>query len=347
MDKPIISLWGFGPSYRKRIKLNILEAINSGYDNIMDYVILTDYPEDFIELAEQTGKIKAIIDINEARKDYPWSEKLEHIPSAPTDEKEYAKQYVDNLNNNKYFSYSLHRFSFPTLAKLGYNKIVFMDSDVKIKYEKIINGTISEEDFWAEFDTPVNTMKGVVAEKVYINNENNTFKWSRAMGMGQSLYSLQLSSIIINKLNEKYNTIKFPLITELNTTEGPFRYYHLESSKKVQELFNIWNECMNMILSNNFLNQCQLCGGYMLCDYMPVGIANLYCDISVLNFPNIIYNIHIHYEDRYFLPISSAPGLGTLFIPSDTQEGFMKNNEELKKVLEERNAWPHQEPNYQ
>jgi hypothetical protein len=81
---------------------------------------------------------------------------------------------------------------------------------------------------------------------------------------------------------------------------------------------------------------------------MPVGIANLYCGINVLNFPNVIFNIHIHYEDRYFLPISSgAPGLGTPFVASNTQEEFMENNKELKKVLEERNAWPHQEPNYQ
>jgi len=347
MDKPIISLWGFGPSYRKRIKLNILEAINSGYDGIMDYVILTDYPEDFTEFAEQTGKIKAIIDIKEARKDYPWSEELECIPSTIIDEKEYAKQYLNNLHQDKLFSYSLHRFSFPTISKLGYNKIVFMDGDVKIKYEKIVDGTISEEDFWAEFNTPVNTMKGIVAEKVHIERITSNFKWARAMGSDQSAYSLQLSSIIINELNKKYGTNKFPLVTELNITEGPFRYYHLESPEKVQEVFDIWNECINMIWSNNFFKNCQRCGGYMLCDYMPVGIANLYCGVNVLNFPNVIFNIHIHYEDRYFLPIAGAPGLGTPFVASNTQEEFMENNKELKKVLEERNAWPHQEPNYQ
>ncbi len=96
-----------------------------GYDNIMNYVVLTDYPEDFTEFAEQTGKIKAIIDINKAREPYPWSPELEHIPSASTDEKEYGKQYVKNMSQGKMFSYSLHRFSFPTIAELGYNKIVF------------------------------------------------------------------------------------------------------------------------------------------------------------------------------------------------------------------------------
>ena len=85
MDKPVISLWGLGPSYRRRVKLNILDAMSMGYDNMMDYVVLTDYPEDFTEFAEQTGKIKAIIDINKAREPYPWSQELEHIPSASTD----------------------------------------------------------------------------------------------------------------------------------------------------------------------------------------------------------------------------------------------------------------------
>ena len=108
MNKPVISLWGLGPSYRRRVKLNILDAMSMGYDNMMDYVVLTDCPEDFTEFAEQTGKIKAIIDINKAREPYPWSPELEHIPSAVNDEKEYGKQYVDNMRKGKMFSYTFY-----------------------------------------------------------------------------------------------------------------------------------------------------------------------------------------------------------------------------------------------
>ena len=113
----------------------------------MDYVILTDYPEDFTEFAEQTGKIKAIVDIHEARQEYEWSKELEVIPSITTDPKQYGEEYKSALSSGRLFSYSLHRFSFPTIAKLGYNKIVFMDGDVKIRYDKIVSGELTEEQF--------------------------------------------------------------------------------------------------------------------------------------------------------------------------------------------------------
>ena len=342
MNKPIISLWGFGPSFRNRIKSNITEAINSGYNNIMDYVILTDYPEDFKEFAKETGVIKAIINIHDARKGHKWSKQLEYIPNTATDAKKYGDEYVDNLNENKYFSYSLHRFSFPTIAKLGYNKIVFMDADVKIRYDKIVNGELTEEQFWEEFNTPVNSMKGCVAETGYVDRETFQFKWMRAMGPEQSLISLQLCSIVYNKLCEKYNSNKFPLITQLPITEGPFRYYHLESPEKVKDLFDKWNESIKIILSNHFFQNCQQCGGYMLCDYMPVAIANLYCDVQVLNFPNTVYNRQIHFEDRYFLP-PRIPGGGN-FKTGENQEDFIENNKDLKNLMSQHKTWPHTEP---
>jgi hypothetical protein len=343
MDKPVISLWGLGPSYRRRVKLNILDAMSMGYDNMMDYVVLTDCPEDFTEFAEQTGKIKAIIDINKAREPYPWSPELEHIPSAVNDEKEYGKQYVDNMRKGKMFSYSLHRFSFPTIAELGYNKIVFMDGDVKIRYDKIVNGELTEEQFWEEFNTPVNSMKGCVAETVYIEKETLQFHKAQAMGWDQSMLALQACSIMYYELCKKHNANKYYLVQRLPITEGPFRYYNLESPDKVKEVFDIWNDCMELALSNMHLRTCQHCGGYMLCDYMPIATANLYCGVEVLNFPNTIYNRQIHFEDRYFIP-PGVPGFGGNFATGDSLDDFMEKNKELKQMMDEHKAWPHTEP---
>jgi hypothetical protein len=350
MEKPVISLWGFGPSYRKRVKLNILEAINSGYDNTMDYIVLTDYPEDFIEFAEQTGKIKAIVDINEVRKEYDWSKEVEFIPPSAIDEIAYGREYNEALANRKLFSYSLHRFSFPTFAKLGYNKIVFMDGDVKIRYDKIVNGELTEEQFWAEFDTPANSMKGCVYEKIQTeadpdNSRKLLFKWSNALGTSQSLGALSVSSIVLNELYNQKFICKTPIVTELEITEGPFRYYHFESSEKVQEYFETWNESIKICFTQPFLMQYQQCGGYMTCDYIPIGVTNIFHNMQVLNFPNTVYARQIHYTDRYFLPMpGGAPGLGTPFIPGKTEEDFLKKNKKLKKIMEQRNAWPHTEP---
>jgi hypothetical protein len=343
MNKPIISLWGLGPSYRRRVKLNILDAMSMGYDNMMDYVILTDYPEDFIEFAKQTGKIKAIIDINKAKLPYPRSSELEYIPASSTDEKKYGQQYVENLSQGKMFSYSLHRFSFPTIAELGYSKIVFMDGDVKIHYDKIINGELTEEQFWEEFDTPVNSMKGCVAETVCIDKETLQFHRAQAMGLDQSMLALQACSVMYYELCRKHNTDKYYLVQQLPITEGPFRYYHLESPDKVKEVFDIWNDCIELTLSNTHLRTCQHCGGYMLCDYMPVAITNLYCGVQVLNFPNTVYNRQIHFEDRYFIP-PRVPGFGGNFNIGENLDDFMEKNKELKQMMDHYKAWPHTEP---
>ena len=352
MNKPIVSIWGFGPSYRNRVKLNILDAISMGYDNMMDYVILTDYPEDFYEFAEQTGKIKAIINIHEARKDYEWSKELEFIPPSATDPKAYGDEYKAALSNRKFFSYSVHRFSFPTIAELGYNKVVFMDGDVKLRYDKIINGEMTEEEFWNEFDTPLDSMKGCVYEFVGIKHDvfdqhggTFGFKWSMAMGTGQSFGALQACSLVLNELYKKYQIFKDPVITKLELTEGPFRYYNFSSPEKLKHYFETWNECIKMFYSDPILQNYQQCGGYMLCDYMPVATVNKFHEMQVMNFPNNVYVRQIHYTDRYFLPLTGgAPGLGTHFTPGDSEEDFLEKNKELKIIMDERNAWPHTEP---
>lgn len=352
MNKPIVSLWGLGPSYRKRVKLNILEAMSHGYENMMDYVVLTDYPEDFVEFAEQTGKIKAIIDINEARKDYEWSKELEFIPPSATDEVAYGREYNEALSQRKFFSYSVHRFSFPTIAKLGYTKIVFMDGDVKLRYDKIMSGELTEEQFWAEFDTPTNSMKGCVYERVGFDmnqfipeRKAYEFNWSMAIGISQSFGVLQACSLVYRELLKETNDPRNPVIEEIALTEGPFRYYHFESPEKVQNYFETWNKCIYKFYSDPILANYQQCGGYMICDYMPVATANVFEKMEVLNFPNTVYARQIHFTDRYFLPLTGgAPGLGTHFAPGESEEDFLEKNKELKEIMESRNAWPHTEP---
>ena len=48
----------------------------------------------FVIEDEQTGKIKAIVDIHEARQEYEWSKELEAIPSITTDPKQYGESMM-------------------------------------------------------------------------------------------------------------------------------------------------------------------------------------------------------------------------------------------------------------
>jgi len=355
MSKPIISLWGFGPSYRRRVKLNIMEAVKSGYHNLMDYVILTDYPDDFKELGLLTGKIAAVVNVHEIREQYPWSKEFEFIPPSYNDEVKYAEEYRAAMSMGLDFNYSLHRFSFPKIAELGYNKIVFMDADVKIKYDLIgktpsppeIPYTLTEEEFWAEFNTPPNTMKGCVKETIkFINNEDGTVRLVTAMAMGnyQSKVGLQLASVLVREAYKKYGPGEehAPILESLDITEGPFRYYHFDSTDKVKKYFDVWNDNIRLTNQNRIYRNCNLCGGYMLCDYIPVAAANVYHSMAVENFPNKVYQRQIWYEDRYFIPPNAA-GFNASFKDALSQEEFFEANKELIDKMKTHKAWPHVE----
>ena len=344
--KPVISLWGFGPTYRKRIKLNIMEAIKSGYADLMDYVILTDYPDDFKELGILTGKIVGVVNIHEIREQYPWSKELEFIPSSYNDEAKYAEEYRTAMSQGLDFNYSLHRFSFPKIAELGYNKIVFMDADVKIKYDQI-GKNFTEQEFWAEFDTRPNTMKGCVKETVqFIHQEDGSVKFQTSMAMGsyQSKIGLQLASVLVREAYKKYGPGELfaPILDTMDITEGPFRYYHFDTTDKVKKYFNVWNDNIKIATENRLYRNCNLCGGYMLCDYIPVAAANIYHSMTVEHFPNKVYQRQIWYEDRYFIPPAAA-GFNTRFTEASTQEEFLEKNKELVDKLKLHKAWPHVE----
>jgi hypothetical protein len=334
-NKPIVVTWGLGSSYRDRIKQNFVQSISSGYDNTMDYIILTDVPSDFDELRNNTNKIIDVVNIHEARKDFQWSIDTEHIP---TDQEDYGKQYRDNLYKRKFFTYSLNRFSLPRISELGYTKFIMHDPDSNLKYNKIVSGEISEEEFWDQFNTPTNSMKGCHKEELKI--EANTFYHTAAMGHASSA-GLQLSSIILDRLNYKYNTPNInPIVTNLPITEGPFRYYHFESPEKVKQYFDVWNECCKIAYGNNIFIGCSECGGYMLCDYIPVGAANKYLDIKVLDFSKRYYDINIYFTDRFFMPKAINLPDGRGLIPANTIEDFYRINEKNIEILKSTNQWP-------
>lgn len=347
MIKPVISTWGCGPTFRRRVRSTILEAVNSGYDNIMKYVVLTDYPPDFDDLVA-AGHVIAVLDINKERDFYApgWSREFEYIPPSATDEVAYANEYKQGLSEWRFFNYSLHRFSLPYFAKNGHTKFVFMDADVKIKYDQI-GKNFTEEEFWTEFDTPVNHLKGVFPETVsFAPQEDGTIRLNVSMGAGScaSSHALQVATVLLYEAHRKASaTISAPVVSRLVITEGPFKYYHFESGEKLQAYFDTWNDNIRICLSSFEFRNTQMCGGYMLCDYIPIAAANLYHNIQVLPFPNRIYQRQIYYQDRTFIPPMAA-GLSKNFIATDTEAEFHEVNKELIEELKTRKGWPHVEP---
>jgi hypothetical protein len=143
---------------------------------------------------------------------------------------------------------------------------------------------------------------------------------------------------------ENHSIDKYPIVQNLEITEGPFRYYHFSTPQKVKEYFDAWDEINYIFLSNRYFRSCNLCGGYMLCDYLIYGVTNLFTNTQTLNFPNKIYNRRIFYEDRYFLPPAAA-GMSLNFNNGETMEDFYEKNKDLVEKIESIKAWPHIEHN--
>jgi hypothetical protein len=333
-NKPIIATWGTGPTYRNRIKHNIQKAIDTGYDNIMDYIILTDYPEDFYQFQDKTKKIIDIINIHEVRPKYSdWTLNHEFIPKS-LDEENYAKEWRELRENHNWFTYSLNRFSLPRISELGYSKFVMCDCDVDIKYDRIVNKDCTEEEFWDQYNTPINSMKGCDYETHDLQNidvhrlqnfdSHNLF--SRVV-LGNILrYALG------QKFPNKYKNINL-FKTKVIQTEGPFRYYNLADSNMVREYFNIWDEAMKINIQDNYLRELIYGSAYMLIDNIPVAITNEFMNIKVLNFDKEWHTVNLYYQDRHFFPRGCVGSDGLSLQPALTTEEFYKINEQHIKYL--------------
>lgn len=341
MKDIIVSTWGIGVSYRKRVIHNIEKAINTGYDKVLPYIILTDKPEEFDGLRKKyPDKIIDVVDIKVMREKYsPWSKEFEYISKEDTEEG-YGNDYREsNYHKGKYFSYGLHRFVLPRICELGYNKFLFCDSDTDIRYDKIVNKEISEEDFWKEFDTPVNTMKGCDFE---------------IMSLSHGVWNQQ--TVIFGNILRYVLSIKFPqfnhpnlgiLKTTHTQTEGPFRFYHLKNSKMIKDYFDLWNEATHITMNSPQLKQHINPGMYMYIDNVLVTAANEMLEIKSMGFArsesvNKIHKVNIYKEDRYFFPTGithTVEGEHLSLQPADTIEEFNKINKKLIDFLKSRNDW--------
>lgn len=344
MKKPVICTWALGPSYRNRLNQNVNDAINSGYSDICEYIILTDKPSDFDEIRLKTSKIIDVINIHEVRKDYPWSIKVEPVPEDPDN---YGKIWRENYDKGLYMHYSTHRFSFPRISELGYTKFFFCDPDVWLRYDKIVNGIVKEEDFWGELDTPTHSMKGGDAEIVEIKIADSSFHYSPCAGY-VNYAALQAASIGIDRLNNKYGTDVQPFVNQLAITEGPTRLYHFNTPEDVKKYFEIWNDVVHMWMVNtstSIKEQVHACGGYVWCDYITVATVNRYLGINVKGFskPPASHEVRIYWEDRYFMPKPINFKHHNGFQGADTIEEWFQINKEIIDDLEstEHSPWPY------
>lgn len=333
MQNIIVGTWGIGPSYRRRVKLSIEEAINSGYDNILPYIILTDQPEYFYELQDKTKKIIDIINIHDVREKYsPWSVDYEYISKEQTEEK-YSEDYNKHRDIGKRFSYGMHRFYLPRISELGYNKFLHCDSDYWIRYDKIVDGSIKETDFWDEFNTPVNTMKGTGYTVYPFDNP-----WSQTMINFENIFRFEMK-----KRYPEYKHRLYYIFHEFVFTEGPFRYYHIQNKENVLKYFLLWDEITQINLTDSDLVRHSSGSTNVFLDYAIWMVVNEILGIRTINFPFGVHNLRIFWSDRYFDPPPLShmlpDGRKIDIVPGTSREDFLIKNKELFDAFEKSNRF--------
>lgn len=327
MKDIIVGTWGIGPSNRRRVKLHIEEAIKSGYDNILPYIILTDQPEDFYELQDKTKKIVDIVNIHEIREKYsPWSIEYEYISKEQTEEK-YAEDYIKHRDEGKRFSYGLHRFYLPRISELRYRKFLHCDADYWIRYDKITNGTIKENEFWDEFHTHPNTMKGS-GYTIY----NPDGLWTQAMISFQNIFRFEMM-----RRHPEFRDKLHYVFHQFILTEGPFRYYHFRISEDIFKYFLYWDEITEINLRDNELASHSSGASNMFLDYAIWMVVNEMLRIKTIDFPFGVYNLRTFWSDRYFDPTALQYTMEdgtTIHVKSGkTKKEFMEINKELIEKL--------------
>jgi hypothetical protein len=136
MNKILIVQFALGPTHKARLLHNL--KTYPAYDKF-DVFIMSDSVEYFDSVADRSNI--TIRDLDEMRKDYPWSIELEKIPKERFDETAYAKEFVEE---NVKIPTLLRRFAFLWENITNYEGIVFMDCDVlpvmdDERYQKLEN----------------------------------------------------------------------------------------------------------------------------------------------------------------------------------------------------------------
>lgn len=136
MNKILIVQFALGPTHKSRLLHNLQTCSSYKY---FDVFILTDDVKYFDSISYMSNI--TLKDLEEMRKDYPWSIELEKIPPSTNDEAEYAKYFIEN---NVKIPTLLRRFVFLWENVTNYLGFIFMDCDIlpvadEEWYEKLVN----------------------------------------------------------------------------------------------------------------------------------------------------------------------------------------------------------------
>jgi len=287
-DDLVISYWAIGPSYRTQLKENLLkQPLDEDWFNI---VILTDYPDDFAEFADNKNIIE-ILDIAEQRKEYDWSFVSEKIPPATMDEEIYSEEFNRLRRENMNFSYSLHRFSLPWIISKGFSKFVLLDADVYLSYEghtsteKYINYFIQVNFDSMPEDSKMRLLPGRIIERD--TAETGEFYDTLSALVEEEFPDISIAQDFVS----------------INIGDGPIKIYKFDNLEEASKYFDVWNFVTKNIMGEYkyLLINSNMIGPYAVNDELTIAFINKFLNIQPMyDVPRAFTVKHDIYKTRYF-----------------------------------------------
>lgn len=229
----LINQIAVGPTYKRRLLHNLNTC--PSYD-FFDVLILTEDVEYFASVTDKENLF--IRDVNEIRKDYPWSLELEKIPPVIADEGEYSKLYIEN---NYKFPTMMERFSWGWERADLYDGFISMNCDVL--------PIATEESYKALSDYFTNPVEQ------HPRFPTNTSLVNKIIAVpGGAVYDEVHHGYLIHfaqKINDKYKITDKPLTFNFQVTDGNFRTFKLPSRQHVRPFFELVNNIVHDILTDD------------------------------------------------------------------------------------------------
>lgn len=321
-NKLLIIQLAIGPTYKARLLHNLNTC--SGYD-FFDVFVLTDDVEYFSSVAHRPNLF--IQDLDELRKDFPWSIELEKIPPTDSTEEEYAKIMREGPFR---FPTLLERFVWHWEHAEEYDGFIVMNCDIL--------PVMNAEDYKvleAYFTTPVEQHPQFPTETSLVDK----IVIVPGAGTYDALHHPFLFEYAI-KLNEKFKVTDKEVVHNFPVTDGNFRTFKFPNKKMIKLFFELVNNIAKEVLTDS--------------SYFFIGVHSVWN----LNSEHI-YSIMFNLLDAQVFPPTGHWGFthntfwvccypedrfwtwgGQMDCTFNTQKEFIQHNYDLLKEFYERRAQP-------
>jgi hypothetical protein len=274
MDKKklLIVQFAIGPTHKSRLLYNL--KTYSGYD-LYDVFIITDSVEFFDSVKHKSNLF--INDIDEIRKDYPWSIEFEKIPKEKFDESKYAKEVIEG---NIKIPTLMRRFVFCWDKVYDYDGFIFMDCDVIPLYNEYFHNRM--ENF---FTNPLSEHPD------FSIGVDLTDKIIMIPGAGSyDRYHHEYLMDFAKDINERYKITDRELEWRFPITDGNFRTIKFPNKSLIKPFFELMNNIIYDVLVDK--------------KYFYLGTHSMWNNHS-----EYILSIMLNLYDGYTFPFSHGLGL--------------------------------------